>query len=393
MMNNIKEKLDLNKKLVLIHCQYVYGIGHFVRSIELATALLEFFNVVIVNGGEHISNYEIDERIILIKIPAIFKMEVSNELVSVDESLTLNECYSKRTNIINDFLMEFRVDILITEHYPFGLLFHDEVISLIDKVRALNEHAKVICSVRDVIESGNNERNNKICRILNNVYNAILVHGDERIISFGDTFPSSESINIPIYHTGYVVQRKFTEKNKSEETPTLVVSIGGGRLGQELLHALIVSHELIFEKLGYKTILFTGAFQSNDILELLQSSTIDKSIIEINSFSKVTYQEKVFAASAIICMGGYNSLIECVSLNVPVLIYNRSFLQNDEQELRLKFFKKNGLIETISESELTPERIIEKLLMCVPSEKRRLVELNNKGADFSSEILKKLVNI
>ncbi len=83
----------ITRQKILIHCQYVYGIGHLVRILELSRGLSLQFQVFILNGGEKVQNLEIPSTITLIQLPSIYKEENSEYLSTVDTSITLNECF------------------------------------------------------------------------------------------------------------------------------------------------------------------------------------------------------------------------------------------------------------------------------------------------------------
>ena len=91
------------KPKIILHCQYVYGIGHFVRALELASGLSKYFEVYIINGGESVPNFDLPETVKYIQLPAIYKEENSDFLLSVDSSFTIEECFILRKNIIKIF--------------------------------------------------------------------------------------------------------------------------------------------------------------------------------------------------------------------------------------------------------------------------------------------------
>ncbi len=140
-------------------------------------------------------------------------------------------------------------DILITEHFPFGLLFENEVIELISEVKKSNPQSKVVSSVRDIIESsGGGEKDEYISDLINKWYDLILVHGDERMADLTFSFSKVAQVSVPIFHTGYIV-RHIQNKKISDDYPLVLVSVAAGRLGNELLDAIIDSHLLIKGKI------------------------------------------------------------------------------------------------------------------------------------------------
>jgi predicted glycosyltransferase len=380
-----------NNPTVLIHCQYVYGIGHLVRATELAQGLSTSFTVYLLNGGEEVPNFDIPKEVNYIQLPAIYKEEAANYLSPVDSSQSIEACFESRKKEINEIVEKIEPDFLITEHFPFGLLFETEVLRLISKVKEIKPKAKIISSVRDVIESENGgERDAYVCDLLNKLYDLVLVHGDKEIIPFSGSFPLAERISIPVHLTGYIV-RPITSSIKKADLPILVVSVGGGRMGSELLSAVINAHPIILKEWDHELVLFTGAFQK-ELSELhTEVSEYCDSKITIYEFDKNLYLKTLSNASAIICLGGYNSLIEAVSTQKPVLVYKRKFHgANSEQDLRSTLFKQAGFINIISAEDFEEERLTSLIIDTIYNYSAPKKRINFQGVASSTSLIKAL---
>ena len=381
------------KPCVLIHCQYVYGIGHFVRTVELARSISMSFNVIILNGGEPVPNYCIPPDVSCVQLPAIYKLEHADGLVPVDKSQSLEACFAARLSIIESVLNQITPAILITEHFPFGLLFEAEAIAMIAKIKQLNRNAKIVCSVRDIVESSNGgKQDNQTCDLLNHWFDMVLVHGDEKVIPFFASFPMVGKIKIPVINTGYIVKEIIATKSSSER-PTILVSIGGGRLGQELLYAVIHAQDIVTRHWPHRLIIFTGAFQDN-IQQLHDLAKLNLSNdITIKCFDEKEYRETLPTVSGIICLGGYNTLVEAVSAQLPILVYSRKFHgSNEEQALRLKFFELNGLIRVISPDDLSSKLLSAKILEFRDYRKKSSTHVRFDGTENTRRILEQVLH-
>lgn len=372
------------KKKIIIHCQYVYGIGHFVRTIQLATTLVNEFDVYILNGGQNIGQFPIDPRIQIINIPAIYKSEKLNKLIPIDNEYTLEQCFEKRKQIISETLERVVPDVIITEHFPFGFLFKEEALSYISTAKTINQNVKVVASVREVIENSNGGPNDNISiEILNKEYNLLLIHGDENIININESFPLINKLKINHVHTGYIVQHLESLPQKNEQY-NILVSIGAGRLGSELLQKVINSYNFI-DKNKFKLTLFTGVFQENKHLLDVRND------IELLEFNRELYLSKLSSCDLLISLGGYNSMIEALSLNKKLLVYNREFAANNlEQDIRIRTFKKLNLLDSFS-FEITPEQLANKLLETANDNYKKVIKINFQGASNSLNEIKKLI--
>lgn len=382
-----------NKKpKIVIHCQYVYGIGHFVRTIELAKGLCNYFSVSILNGGESVPNFDIPSEINLIPLPAIYKQENVSYLSPVDSTYSIEECFKKRRDIIENSLSNLKPDIIITEHFPFGLLFEDEVVQLISTAKSLNSNVKVVCSVRDIIESASgNIKDNITVKLLNKWYDLLLIHGDEKYFHLKNTFSRYNEISIPNYHTGYIVKSIEQKVKRDNLKPIILASIAGGRLGKELLNVLIKNHSAVNKKTTHKLILFTGAFESSFEELTDEIKKLSYNDIELFAFDRKSYLGYFSQADLVISLGGYNSIIESISNRKRLLVYQREFTQgNEEQDLRLNLFKEMGVLNVISSKNLNNCNLADSIIQSLNNNIDRDINLNVNGVAFSTELILEL---
>lgn len=382
------------KSKIVIHCQYVYGIGHFVRTIELAKGLSRYFSVYILNGGESVPNLDVPKEINIIQLPAIYKEENAKYLSPVDPSFTIEECLNKRRIIINDTISDLKPEILITEHFPFGLLFKDEVDYLISRVKLLNPKMKIVCSVRDIIESANGGKYDDITiELINKWYDLILIHGDDNYSHLKNTFPKFNEILVQTYHTGYIVKTVDEITNKKNPIPIILASIAGGRLGKELLEALIENHILLKNKIKHKLVLFTGAFETN--FEELKQRTLklNSDDIKLHVFDREIYLSYFAKADLVITLGGYNSIIESISNYKRILVYQREFTQgNQEQDLRINLFKDLGLLKVIYRTDLKTKVLTELITQSLKNDIIEPINIKTNGVECSAELIFNLYN-
>jgi predicted glycosyltransferase len=361
----------MSKQKVIIHCQYVYGLGHLVRALHLAKGLAKHFEVYFLNGGEVVKNFEVDSSIKFIQLPSIYKKEDSNKLTSVSADLSLSECFHSRDQIISKTIQKVKPDVVITEHFPFGFLFEKEATKLIGYAKEVNSKSKIVCSVRDVIEStkgGNNDE--KTIAILNELYDLILIHGDKKLISVESSFPLVKKIKIKLVYTGYVIDQDLP--NDEKRTNNILVSVAGGRVGSELLNAVIEAFEMIKMKSTHNLVVFNGAFNKDFTIELKRDRVTNF------NFDRKEFLKQLSQSDVSISLGGYNSTMESLYAGNKVVIYNREFLgSNEEQGIRISTFKNLGLIDVISLEDLEVNKLAKELT----------TQINKKDKARSSSII------
>ena len=92
-------------------------------------------------------------------------------------------------------------------------------------------------------------------------------------------------------------------------------------------------------------------------------------------------------------MGGYNTLIEAISLNKSIVVYNKHFMSgNEEQSIRLKLFEKHGLLVSISNSDINEGKLITKVMDSLEKNKKnKSLLINLNGAIETTKILKNII--
>jgi predicted glycosyltransferase len=225
-------------KKVMFYCQHILGMGHLIRSVEIVRGLIPDFQICFINGGQVIEEFEFPPEIQVINIPAIKTDSEFTELAPVDDSLTMSELETIRTKILLDTCDRFQPDILIIELFPFGRRrFSFELIPLMEKAKAMG--TKIVSSVRDIVVTKQNQQRHeeKVCRLINKYFDMLLIHGDPNFVKLNLSFSRVNDLTCPVHYTGYVVQ-PLPQTQLIANKPIILVSVGGGRFGHDLLECV-----------------------------------------------------------------------------------------------------------------------------------------------------------
>ena len=133
----------------LLHCHHSLGLGHLVRTLRLADALLDLGPVCVICGGEVPAGFPINPNIILKRLPPL-NMATDGTLFNPISDVEPNQVIEQRTILVQRIVKDFLPDIVIVEMYPFGRkTFAREILALLGRARRL-QNVKVLSSVRDV---------------------------------------------------------------------------------------------------------------------------------------------------------------------------------------------------------------------------------------------------
>jgi predicted glycosyltransferase len=98
-------------------------------------------------------------------------------------------------------------------------------------------------------------------------------------------------------------------------------------------------------------------------------------------------------ATVVLSLGGYNSIIESLSLKKQMLVYKRGFKGgNEEQDLRIDFFEKNGNLNVITPNDLAADKLSKLILQKITDTKESHIELDFNGIKNSKQALINLIS-
>jgi predicted glycosyltransferase len=382
------------KKKIMFYCQHVLGMGHFIRSMAIVEGLSRNFEVCFVNGGKLIDGFKMPDNISLenlspLKSDENFKtLEGANgENVSYIKKVRLNQllkCYK-----------DFEPDLIVIELFPFGRKnFSFELLPLLARIR-LDGKTKVVCSLRDILVQKRDQAKHEawVCKMLERYFDSVLVHADPSFQRIEETFATSGSLNVPLHYTGYVIQPEPEVGEEPtalhEDKPLFLASIGGGRVGVELLEASIEASNLLKETLEHQLLIFTGPYLPDEQFAMLQERVATEPQIILKRFTAnfLSYMEK---ADVSISMAGYNTCMNILSTGVQALVLPFKGGNNDEQTLRSKKLEALGLLGVLEAEQLSGKYLADHIKRKLKPQ-QNCTTLNLDGVETTTQLLQTLV--
>jgi predicted glycosyltransferase len=368
------------KPRLLLYCQHSLGLGHFFRSLALAEALAERFDICFFNGGPVPGMATLPDAIQFVHLPPL-RMEEDGSL-SGDRDVT--QIIEQRRQTMLAVAAEAPVAALVVELYPFGRKkFAPEINPLIEAVGA--QGGKIICSVRDVLV---NERldqarhDQRAADTLNALFDAVLVHSDERIFQLEQSFKPASPVTIPIMHTGFVA-RASRPSRSNLQTGTLVTA-GGGIVGHALYHAAAEAQRLLWPQKQWPMTIVAGPLFPDEDWQALIAQV--KGVGGLSLLREVNGMAALLSsADRVVSQCGYNSALEIVQYALPTLFVPFARGQESEQTTRARQFSKLGLSEWMAESDLHGASLAQALI-ALPMPKPTTA-LNIDGAHNSARII------
>lgn len=309
---------------ILIYCQYVWGMGHLFRSLELAKAFTPHW-VTVVAGGQPVE-IELDDHIDLVRLPTLYMDEKFTHLISGEPDSDVDTVKARRLGILQGLIEHDRPDVVIIELFPFGrTAFQFELTPFLNMIRGGQfGNIKTVCSLRDILVEKKDPTayQERVLNLLERHFDLLLIHSDERLLPLSRTFSREGEIGIPVVYTGFVTrqpdpQRLYQLQNQlmiPDGVKLIVASAGGGRSGFRLLEPVLQACRLLSTQSRLRLEVFTGPFMEESEFEQLEA--LSESDINIRRFTD-DFLEYLTLADLSISLAGYNTCMNLLVTGVP----------------------------------------------------------------------------
>jgi predicted glycosyltransferase len=380
---------------IIFYCQYVWGMGHLVRSLEFARALADH-EVTLVAGGQAVP-LNIPAHIDFVRLPALYMDELFTKLIAGDPQKSVAEIQRERKEILYSLFEKKRPDIFIVELYPFGRsIFRFELDPVLRDIRSGSlGSVRTVCSLRDILVEKKDPAayEERVIQQLNRHFDALLVHSDENLLRLDETFSRVGDLRLPLIYTGFITQRAAPgaggrlrrELRLSDQQKLIVASVGGGRSGYKLLTSVLDAFEPIDDHFNLRLEVFTGPFMESEEFDRLAARAA--SGIRIQRFTR-RFVDYLAAADLSVSLAGYNTCMNLLATGVPALVY--PYARQREQPLRVDRIKDLLPMRVLNDEDVQPQSLGRHMIEMLDQKKiAKLPGIDLNGADHAAEFLER----
>jgi predicted glycosyltransferase len=381
---------------IVVYCQHVLGVGHLFRALEICKALSDH-EVILVTGGPR-TDKQLPEHVRQLRLPQLQMNHKFKGLFSSRQNSTLAQVKADRQKRLFDLFIKEKPDLFIIELYPFGRkAFRFELDPVIRAIRDKKLcSCGIISSVRDILVEKENQKKHegRAVEILNNYFDAVLVHSDPKLIKINETFLRFDEITIPVVYTGFIAQipapnarQRIRNQLALREADVLVVaSAGGGSVGAPLLESVVKAFQQLDTASAKFLHIYTGPYMPENDFAYLKSQTSQS--VRVEEFS-ADFMSYLSAADLSISMAGYNTSMNILAAGTPALVW--PFSQNREQQMRANRLAGTGALKVLSDADLSPERLANIIAQTLSQKSRAAVDVNLNGAAHTARWLERWV--
>lgn len=342
-----------NAPRIALYSHDTMGLGHIRRTSLLARALRRpplNAHVLLLSGIRESGAYPLPDGIDSITLPA-YRKHGDGSYGARALGIPLDDLIALRSQTLAAALDAFAPDLLIVDNVARGAL--GELDASLARQRARG--CRIVLGLRDIIdEPAAVARQWQKLRTLDTIrdyYDAVWIYGDARLYDTVAAYGLAAAEK-PVTYLGYPDPLQRAETSPApDDAPYALCLLGGGQDGYALAEAF--ARTTLPD--GWRAILLTGAMMPAAERAQLAAILADRPDYQLLEFTPEPLA-LMRGARAIIAMSGYNTTLELLALNAPMLLVPR-IKPRREQWLRAVRLAELGLADCLYPDELSPARL------------------------------------
>ena len=224
-----------------------------------------------------------------------------------------------------------------------------------------------------------------VAQTLRDVYDRVAVYGSRDLVDVGEYGIPGPTLERTTY-CGYLCRQPATAAQVPLEgwTPGMrfvLGTAGGGGDGVDVLRATLAAAE----RHGLPSLLVSGPLMEAGEREALETEAFASRAGHLEEF--IPGLEGIMAAaSVVVTMGGYNSLMEAVPSGTPTIVVPRTWPRR-EQAIRAELFAGRGLVRVVETGDALEDRLAVALARALDEPRRSAVPFDRLGLPRLRELL------
>jgi len=360
-----------------IYSQDGLGLGHLRRNIQICKEFLKQTpegksQVLLIADSPVAPFFQLPEGVDHIKLPSIRKVSAGEWQPRL--RISTPEVRQLRSTLLHDAFVSYRPDLVLVDHMPGGA--QGELMPALEGLKKARPDCAIVLGLRDILDA-----QEVIMRVwdVEGAYQALRQYYD-RVLIYGvqEIFDTARVYELPvpprgIHYCGYVVNQDLVKPGRTAlqgsgvgaalggcpRRKSVFVSAGGGADGHALMQTYLRAIRLLGARADFTTLMALGV---NSPADESRELILDAAGLPVQMVPYVTDSlHQIAGADLVVCMAGYNTLSEVLSLGKKALIVPRPG-PSAEQTMRARLFAERGLIDMIEPESFSPFVLAERLL-------------------------------
>lgn len=337
---------------VLFWVQHLLGIGHLTRAATLVRAMRRAgLEVTLVSGGLPIAGLDLAGAE-LVQLEPVQSDGIDFKHLLDAAGRPIDDAFkASRAKALVAAFESRRPRLVLLEMFPFGRRqMRFELDPLLEALATASPRPALLASVRDVLVQA--PKPARLDEMLGRAaaFDRLLVHGDPSLIPFAQTFPAAARLGDRLVHTGYVVEPPKPVDAAGDGAGEIIVSTGGGRVGERLLEIAIEASERLPDGPPWR--LLVGQHLPAERFQHLRTRARAAGATVIVERARADFAELLKRAALSISQGGYNTVMEVLVAQCPAIVVPYAGGLETEQTLRCRLLAERGLLHLLDEATL-----------------------------------------
>jgi len=339
---------------IVLYSHDSLGLGHVRRNLALAHALsnqLPYLTGrdvtgILISGTALAPGFDVPSGWDWLIIPGVEKSSAGYQPRNL--TVPMQDLVSLRAGLLKSVLGGFLPDLVVVDRHATGI--HRELEAALRRARAAGP-VRTVLGLREILDAPEAaiaewEREGG-APLVNDLFDAIWVYGDPAVhdpIASGEIPPAMQQL---VRYTGYLAAgRPAGPGQLSIPVPYFLTTVGGGADGHAL--ASLASAAELPPGVGH-LVVAGPQMPGGQLADLRRTAVPGVRIVERLDDMVLHLR----AAQAIVSMGGYNTVCEIMSTDVPSLVVPRTHPRS-EQRIRAASLASAGYLEYHEIAALTP---------------------------------------
>jgi predicted glycosyltransferase len=370
----------------LLYSHDALGLGHVRRNLVIAAALVERSpraSVLLATSAEHADGLGIPDRVDLMRLPAVKKVD-NGRYASRRLPISSTALFSLREAILASAVESYRPSVLLVDKHPLGV--RGELRTALNRLSEFGGRA--VLGLRDVLdepEATRAEWTPAQTHLVVRHYGRVLIYGDESVFDTLRLSALPPQLFARSRYCGYVTMptvgdasaartiRGFTATPRSR--PLVLATTGGGEDGQRLLEAFIDASA----GSPWEAIAVAGPQLGTPEARALRRRAAAAGVA-VRTF--VPELPGWFSAvDALVCMGGYNTLLEALVRGTPTVCVPRT-VPRSEQLIRARTLARRGLLRVVEPARLDASNLRGEVASALADSRPAIADAAQKTLGF-----------
>ena len=353
------------RRRVAFYSHDTQGLGHIRRNIALAGAMVAAeprTDVLILTGAPQATSLPLPPNTEVITVPTVAK-DADGGYAAATFAMDLDALLALRSGVITTALQAFRPDTVVVDKVARGL--DGELEQALVALKEIRGHTtgrrpRVVLGLRDILDdpltAAREWRDADTTRAIRDHYDEVWVYGDQAVVDVAADYDLPREVAKRIRYTGYLAEGRseglIAPRDEPRRGPVprpyVLCMVGGGQDGYDTALAFARAEC----PAGHTGVIVTGPYMQPSLRFRLKEIAAERSDLVVREFVTNTV-ELIGGAEAVVSMGGYNTVCEVLTEDVPALIVPR-VRPRQEQLVRAERLSELGLVDAMHPDEVTP---------------------------------------